>query len=209
MGTLAWQLNDCWPVQSWAWIDYRLRPKAAWYAAKQFYAPLLLSLSREGDHLRAHLVNDAVDGRAGTLVIRVIDTDGAELWSTKADASVGGLASEQVLDVALPDEVMDAARRAVVHATYDGVAASLLLAEPKDLTLTAARLAVSVADDLSVTLAADRLALSVMLDVDGVDVTWSDNFFHLLPGEPRVVQATPATPLTATELAARLRYRTL
>jgi beta-mannosidase len=109
----------------------------------------------------------------------------------------------------LPADVLEAARRAVVHATFDDAEASLLLAEPKDLTLTAARVAVSVADDLSVTLEADRLALSVMLDVDGVDVTWSDNFFHLLPGEPRVVHAVPAAPLSATELAARLRYRTL
>lgn len=39
MGTLLWQLNDCWPVASWSITDYINRaPKAAWYAVKQAYA---------------------------------------------------------------------------------------------------------------------------------------------------------------------------
>lgn len=37
MGTLLWQLNDCWPVASWAITDYSRQPKAAWYAVKEAY----------------------------------------------------------------------------------------------------------------------------------------------------------------------------
>jgi len=37
MGTLLWQLNDCWPVASWSITDYSREPKAAWYAVKQAY----------------------------------------------------------------------------------------------------------------------------------------------------------------------------
>ena len=37
MGTLLWQLNDCWPVTSWSITDYSRQPKAAWYAVKEAY----------------------------------------------------------------------------------------------------------------------------------------------------------------------------
>ncbi|MEY2818054.1 MAG: hypothetical protein RL275_1517, partial [Chloroflexota bacterium] len=43
-GTLYWQLNDCWPVASWASLDYFGRWKALHYAARRFYAPLMLSI---------------------------------------------------------------------------------------------------------------------------------------------------------------------
>jgi len=42
-GTLYWQLNDCWPVASWASLDYFGRWKALHYAARRFHAPVLLS----------------------------------------------------------------------------------------------------------------------------------------------------------------------
>lgn len=48
MGAVVWQLNDCWPVISWASIDYCGRWKALHYAEKRFFAPLLLSCQEEG-----------------------------------------------------------------------------------------------------------------------------------------------------------------
>ena len=62
---------------------------------------------------------------------------------------------------------------------------------------------------VEVVVEADVLAVSVMLWLDEVDATWSDNFFHLLPGEARRVLVRPAINLTADEVAARLRWRTL
>lgn len=48
MGTIYWQLNDCWPVASWASIDYFNRWKALHYFAKRFYAPVMISCEEEG-----------------------------------------------------------------------------------------------------------------------------------------------------------------
>ena len=47
MGSIYWQLNDCWPVASWASIDYYGRWKALHYMAKRFFAPILLSCAEE------------------------------------------------------------------------------------------------------------------------------------------------------------------
>ncbi len=48
MGAVYWQFNDCWPVASWSSVDYYGRWKALQYAAKRFFAPLLLSCEEEG-----------------------------------------------------------------------------------------------------------------------------------------------------------------
>jgi beta-mannosidase len=52
MGTLLWQLNDCWPVTSWSITDYSRQPKAAWYAVKEAYRDDVLPVKdtvRPGD----------------------------------------------------------------------------------------------------------------------------------------------------------------
>ena len=48
MGAVIWQLNDCWPVVSWAGIDYFGRWKALHYYARRFFAPVLVSCHEEG-----------------------------------------------------------------------------------------------------------------------------------------------------------------
>ena len=58
MGTLYWQLHDCWVVSSWASVDYELRYKAAHYFAKRFYAPLLSSFARTDDALELWATSD-------------------------------------------------------------------------------------------------------------------------------------------------------
>jgi beta-mannosidase len=208
MGTLAWQLNDCWPVQSWAWIDHALRPKAVWYAAKRFYAPLLLSLwSTHGEHtVRASLVNDAVDrGRTGTLELRAFGADGSVVWSERVDASVEAAASAVVHECEPPDDAV------LLHATFDDVESTLLLVEPKDLVLPAADLKVEVTDApdgaSTIHLEAATPALSVLLWLDGADATWSDNAFHVLPGRPRTIEVRPAE--RTTSVADRLRWRAM
>lgn len=49
MGAIYWQLNDIWPVASWASIDYFGRWKALHYYAKRFFAPLTISCHEVGE----------------------------------------------------------------------------------------------------------------------------------------------------------------
>lgn len=48
MGAVYWQFNDCWPVVSWASVDYCGRMKALHYYAKRFFAPIMLSCEEQG-----------------------------------------------------------------------------------------------------------------------------------------------------------------
>ncbi|KAI1384087.1 glycoside hydrolase family 2 protein [Hypoxylon trugodes] len=45
-GALVWQINDCWPVTSWAICDYYLRPKHAYFTVKREMAPLSVGITR-------------------------------------------------------------------------------------------------------------------------------------------------------------------
>ncbi len=58
-GALYWQLNDCWPVTSWAAIDGDGHPKPLYYATKQFFQDRLLTIQPDGEHLALWAHNDS------------------------------------------------------------------------------------------------------------------------------------------------------
>ena len=58
MGAIIWQLNDIWPVASWASIDYYGRWKALHYAAKRFFAPVMISAEEEGELSQNPKINE-------------------------------------------------------------------------------------------------------------------------------------------------------
>jgi beta-mannosidase len=68
MGTLYWQLNDCWPVASWASLDWHGRWKAVHHAAQAFFAPLLVSAVEDPKQGSAeiHVTSDLSQARRGT-----------------------------------------------------------------------------------------------------------------------------------------------
>jgi beta-mannosidase len=68
MGALYWQINDCWPVTSWAAIDGDGRPKPLWYATRKFFADRLVTIQPEKDgKLFAYLINDTAEAWRGQL----------------------------------------------------------------------------------------------------------------------------------------------
>jgi beta-mannosidase len=69
MGSIYWQLNDCWPVASWSSIDYLGRWKALHYHSKKFYQPVLLSIEENKRSMKANIVitNDTASDIKGTL----------------------------------------------------------------------------------------------------------------------------------------------
>lgn len=57
-GTLVWQINDCWPVTSWAAVDGDERPKPLLYSLRHAYAPRLLTVQPRDGRLVLIAVND-------------------------------------------------------------------------------------------------------------------------------------------------------
>jgi len=75
-GILYWQLNDCWPVASWSSLDYFGRWKALHYAAKRFYAPVLLSIEDAPPVQTVYITNELREPWEGTLTWSLETLDG-------------------------------------------------------------------------------------------------------------------------------------
>ena len=139
-GTLFWQLNDCWPVQSWAIIDSLGDPRAAYYACRKFYAPVLVSLVHKENTAEVHLVNDLRAALAGTLTLTLQTFDGETLAEETHTVHVGHNGAEVVASFDL-SPVAGRERDVFLHARFqpdvqDPMTAPaenfLFFAEPKD-----------------------------------------------------------------------------
>ena len=218
-GTLFWQLNDCWPTQSWAIIDSTGEPKAAYFSCKKFYAPVLLSLMREGETVTAHLVNDLLRPLSGNITLTVATLDGEMLSEETREASVEANAA-QIASFSVSASA-GREREVYIYARFaddDGAQTaenSLFLAEPKDLRLSDPGISVTINtakwSSYEITVTAKRFAPYVWLRrTDHVPLAGlADNFFHLRPGETRTLTVSKEDVRTLEELRGLLAVRTL
>jgi beta-mannosidase len=190
-GTLIWQLNDCWPVASWSSIDYFGRWKALHYAARRFYAPLLLSVADEGKTMAVHLTSDLVEPVDVLLRWRLETLDGEVLQRGEQPVRAHALADTRAGVYDFSALVMPENQRNVVFVAelWQGSQRAAWTVTPfvpnkhldlRDPGLTAA--ARVEGQTLHVDVSAQSLARFVELSIDGVDVVWSDNYFDLPAG---------------------------
>ncbi len=202
MGAIYWQLNDCWPVASWASIDSLGRWKALHYAAKRFFAPVLVSMQLTGETAKISIANDRLTDFSGRLCWQVIDAHGTALHQTQENVTVPALsaqwAAEQDLQRFLDERQLHPEDHlAIVAALYDGegqlVSRSCeLLSRPKFFAFEKPRFTWRIAQrgaDCDIELTSSCFAWSVMLDVRDADCLFSDNCFFVLPGEPLHLKA--------------------
>ena len=218
MGSIFWQLNDCWPVASWSSIDYFGRWKALQYYARRFYAPVLVSPHVENGLLRVYVVSDKIRSEQGTLHLRLMDFDGKVLLDQAEPVEVVPLSSKVVLEWPL-DKLADTGASdasrvvAVADLIVGGVEASrnLIYLEPVKLVhLPHASLAVETSGEngsFKIRVTSQVLARSVYLSFGNLDVQISDNYFDLLPGETMELTATSTASLA--ELKSQLKVISL
>ncbi len=96
-GVLFWQLNDCWPVSSWAVIDSALRPKAAYYYAKRFFAPVLVSFKQEDSVVRSGSRTTRWNRPRASSRVSLRSFSGRSVWKNRRRVTVGANSSAEVL----------------------------------------------------------------------------------------------------------------
>jgi beta-mannosidase len=194
MGALYWQLNDCWPVASWASIDYYGRWKALHYYARRFYDDVLISPFLHDSKVDVYVVSDKLQPLSATIRTRLLDFSGNALLDQTKDIQIPAQSSSIYLSFG----TADLAAKADPHRSFlvfdlemggKKVSRNLLFFDvmhnlelpvmPKiEATLN------KTGDDYTITLQSAKLARSISLSFGDLDVQSSDNYFDLLPGEP-------------------------
>jgi len=228
MGSIFWQLNDCWPVASWSSIDYYGRWKALQYYARRFYAPILVSPHVEDGSLKVYIVSDKTAVTPATLRVRLMDFDGNVLleesqpvdvapldstaylvWPLKKLADAGAANTSRVFVVA----ELTAGKLSDSKLASNGAQISrnlTYLAPVKEIHLKPALLKVETMGaqgSYKIRITSPVLARSVYLSFGNLDVKLSDNYFDLLPGE--TVEITATTVASLDDLKAQLKVISL
>jgi beta-mannosidase len=214
MGSLYWQLNDCWPVASWSSIDYYGRRKALQYYARRFYNDLLISPWEENDQITVTVVSDRLQPVSAELRTRVLDFSGKALLDKNATVQVPALSSTlfakmaraELLGSADPKEVF-----AVFELIQDGKVVSRNL-HFFDRTRNLSLPAPNIQSDLSgsngtytLRLQSPVLARHVYVSFGDNDAQVPDNYFDLLPNEPVTLEVKSAAALDQLKRSLEVR----
>ncbi len=113
-GILYWQLNDCWPVASWSSLDFFGRWKALHYAARRFYAPLMLSIEDKPPEQGVYVTNDLLEPWDGTVRWSLETLTGEVLTSGQAPVVVAPQTVIQACKLDFSDRVSDDNTRMLV-----------------------------------------------------------------------------------------------
>ncbi|MFI7698922.1 glycosyl hydrolase 2 galactose-binding domain-containing protein [Nonomuraea sp. NPDC049480] len=200
MGTIVWQLNDCWPVTSWSAVDGDGRRKPLWYALRRAYADRLLTV-QDGE---LALVNDTAVPWTGELRLVRQSLAGEPLAKEVVAVHV---AARSVTRVALPKSVAEPddparellAARLGASRTVGFYAEDTAVAFPEaDYEAHAERSAGGYRVTVTATTVVRELAL--FPDRLDPDASVDDQLVTLLPGERAAFHVTTARELDAAAL---------
>ena len=214
MGSLYWQLNDCWPVASWASIDYYGRWKALHYYARRFYDDLLVSPWEENGTLSVYIVSDKVQPADAELSIRVLDFQGKTVLEKKQAVTIPELSSKVYVSFPRQELLKDTDAQhafAVVDLIQSGKVVSrnvVLFDHVRNLALPSASIQSEVtgsSGNYTLRLQSAVLAKHVYVGFGDQDVEVSDNYFDLLPNEPMTLQLKSKAGLDEIKRALKVR----
>lgn len=222
MGALYWQLNDCWPVASWASIDYFGRWKALQYFARRFFSPVLVSgvEDESAGTIEIHVTSDHGGGGGAILDWVLTTAEGEELLAKTTEIQVpdNGSSKINVLDLREQIRAHGAGKLLLwLRLSRNGEVLSenlVTFRKPKGMGLADPGLDWALernanTGDLFVVVHAARPALFVFFESTTDDVRMGDNFFHMRPGETKKVPLRHKPGLTLPDVRAALQIRHL
>lgn len=210
MGAIIWQLNDIWPVASWASIDYYGRWKALHYAAKRFFAPVMISAEEEGElsqnpkineyhpaalekSFRLNVCNETLRDVTGEVVWALRTPNGAIVRQNQQTLTIPAMSAKWLDKVDCADASLTGHYVSFAF-VVDDVAVSegtCIFCAPKHFEFVDPRLTVETRGD-TLLVTSHAYAKQVWLESEDADLLLDDNAFDMNPGTKvvRVVRGT-------------------
>lgn len=194
MGSMYWQLNDCWPVISWSGIDNEGRWKALHYFAKRYFSLVMISVEEEQDVLKIFVINDRLKSIIAKLLITSKDFNGNEIYSEETEINVKENSSYNYKELNL--KALNSIERnnsllniKLISGNEVMTEKNFFFVKPKEMKLSKPDIVLTseqIADGLKITLTTNVLAKNVYIETDDGG-KFSDNFFDLIPGEKKEI----------------------
>ncbi|SHH46860.1 beta-mannosidase [Chryseobacterium oranimense] len=194
MGTLYWQLNDCWPVVSWSSIDYSGNWKALHYEMKRSFESHMISTEEKDEILTFYVINDdwkkfedlSLDfdimkfngeklGSAGTADYETLEPNGILKFPFSLEEIIGNSDKNEIF---LAITAKDKNEKIFAKTHY-------FFSKPKDLKLTKPTIKIKKISSTEIEISTDVLAKDIYLMGD---THFSDNFFDLLPNTSKKIK---------------------
>lgn len=215
MGSLYWQLNDCWPTTSWSSIDYFFRWKAAHYAVKKAFEPVILTARQTDDSVEIFSVSDNNEFNNAILKAKLMDFYGNVLLSKEQAVSIppGTAKSIMTFDLSAQKEANWHYKRLLVftleHNGQEITSNHLFFARPKDLEFPKPEIISTIRkinDKYRVDISSKTLVKNLCIEVPDPAASYSDNFFDVLPGKTHTIQISNCSEPIAREV---LKFRSV
>ena len=200
MGLLIWMSHPCWPSMVWQTYDYYFEPTAAYFGVKHACEPLHVQWNPVTNHVE--VVNRSAGHQQGTVKASIIDLNGNTMWEQTQDFSCDEDLTLDMMQVEVPAEIAGAYflrlsltdDKGQLRSMNDYVNTTVGNDRTSLHDLRRAQVTTAV-NGKSITLSNNGNVPAVMLRLnlkgdDGeqiLPVIYSDNYFHLMPGEVRTI----------------------
>ncbi|KXX67692.1 glycoside hydrolase family 2 protein [Flammeovirga sp. SJP92] len=212
MGTLYWQLNDCWPAISWSTIDYYGNWKAPHYTVRDVYQEVIAPVIIEDGKLNIYLVSDRLKDIKGELVVTLMKHDGTVLNDQKLNVLVEknnskiyfGADAEKFLNRAQKNDVVLQVQllendKVITENHFDFVVEKEMNLKA-DVVKSSAK---NMNGTITITLSASSYAKNVFLSYKEAEGHFSNNYLDLLPNQEVEITFTPKEGSTPKDLIIR------
>ncbi|MGA7719746.1 MAG: glycoside hydrolase family 2 protein [Ignavibacteriaceae bacterium] len=216
MGTLYWQIDDCWPVASWSSIDYYGNWKALHFYLQKEYGTFLISPLMDKNNLNIYIISDSLEKVNARLKITSMDFNGKEIFSKTYNLSIKANKSDDYLTLS-ENELTKDNDKSKLFVTAQLMANGKLLTEntyffydPKKLELEKPDIKVSSVrngDGYELTITSNKYAKDVYLSFENINGSFTENYFDLLPGVTKKIEFE--TRLQIDDFAEKLKIKSL